>query len=715
MSKNILVSLAIIFCFSFSAFSQNEPVLWLPLDSSHIERVEVTMVRGETYLPKEKIVSVHDKIKGKKSEVFGKYHEIVSGVTNNALLLDGYSSYVEIMGDNVPVFLNDFTIEAWVALGAYPTHVCPIVDNKIDSDIGYHNGYSFNIDALGRLSFLVATDGKTEELVANETIPLNQWTHVAAVYSTEDGLKIYIDGSVVQTKQVSAPFTPAVGIALDESVSNTSLLIGKSRKKSKPYGTLRPYGTQDLYSFYDGLIDEIKIYDSALSDKIISKINKLDLNKKNVSLPDRTLPSGPSGKQKFGAVNTTLDYYPAWDAPWHVGDNADVLVRFDKSDCKFLFWRGTNYIPNFISENGIWFNNAFNEGWNENGSCEPMSDKRNTYSNVKIIENNDARVVVMWRYGLVDNFNNFAFQDPETGWGDWVEEIYYVYPDMTAIRKDILYSNAPRAAHEWQEDIMVLSPGQSPEDILEYKALTMGNMAGQTATFSWEHEVPPFLPGEPENANIKRINTKSKFKPFSVIRPTDNPTYDIYAGEIRRDVSVFPWWNHWPVATKATDGRYAQFSDRPAHSSLSHWHWDSFEMTDNSITKLMLIGMTDKDYSELLNVAKSWTSYPTIYLNGDSEINYDQSEKAYKHKLLDSKDELRLTINASQESPLYNPAFVISNWGRSEISATFNGKNLKKHDQLRYGFEETLEGTDLIIWVDQISYQQAELIISKIQ
>ena len=45
-----------------------------------------------------------------------------------------------------------------------------------------------------------------------------------------------------------------------------------------------------------------------------------------------------------------------------------------------------------------------------------MSDKRNTYSTVKIIENNDARVVVMWRYGLVDNFNNFAFQDPETGW-----------------------------------------------------------------------------------------------------------------------------------------------------------------------------------------------------------------------------------------------------------------------------------------------------------
>ena len=116
-----------------------------------------------------------------------------------------------------------------------------------------------------------------------------------------------------------------------------------------------------------------------------------------------------------------------------------------------------------------------------------------------------------------------------------------------------------------------------------------------------------------------------------------------------------------------------------------------------------------------MNIAKSWISYPTIFLNGDSKINYDQSEKAYKHKLLDSKDELRLTINASQESPLYNPTFVISNWGRSEISATFNGKNLKKDEQLRYGFEEKLEGTDLIIWIDQISYQQSELIITKIQ
>ena len=125
-----------------------------------------------------------------------------------------------------------------------------------------------------------------------------------------------------------------------------------------------------------------------------------------------------------------------------------------------------------------------------------MSDKRNTYSHVKIIESNDARVVVLWRYGLVDNWNKFAFEDPSTGWGDWVEETYYIYPDMTGIRKDVLYSNAPRAAHEWQESCMVLSPGQTPEDILEYGALTLLNPEGKTHTYSWEHEVPPALPDQ---------------------------------------------------------------------------------------------------------------------------------------------------------------------------------------------------------------------------
>jgi hypothetical protein len=710
---NIFV-LGIAICFIQSTNGQidEKPLLWISFDDIEIKRNEVKMERGETFLPKEKMAYVTDEVNGKKSEILGKYYESVAGVSNKAVMLDGYTSFIEIEGEKAPVVLHDFSLEAWIALGAYPTHLCPIIDNKHDVDIGYHNGYSLNIDALGQLNFRLATRGQTEELVVPLTLPLNKWTHVAAVYSEKEGMFIYLDGKLVGEKEIQGKFVPALGIDIDESVSNLSVLIGRSRVKAKPFGTLRPYGTQDHHSFFDGIIDEVKIYDTSLSSEYFSSVVSGNIADLAPQLPDRTLPSGPEGPGRFGAVNTTLNYYPAWDAPWHVGDNADVVVQFDESPCKFVFWRGTNYIPNFVTENGIWFNNAFDEGWNEHGSCEPMSDKRNTYSYVKIIESNDARVVVLWRYGLVDNWNNFAFTDPLTGWGDWVEETYYMYPDMTGIRKDVLYSNAPRAAHEWQESIMVLSPGQTPEDILEYGALTLMNMKGENHTYSWEHDIPPFLPQEPEDHNIKVINTKSDYYPFSIVRPMDNPHSDIYAGEIRRNVSVFPWWNHWPVAVKPTDGRSAMFADRPAHSSLTHWHWDAMEMTDNSVTKIMLVGLTDRDRADLVTLARTWISPPAI--SHDSPLikaaSYDQSEKSYIIDLAKS-GKLQFELEASQDAPLHNPAFVINNWGISDITLTLNGKKMNRGKDFRYGFRSGLESTDLVIWIRTDSEEVNEFII----
>ena len=198
MRRREMILILGIIAFVVLSFEINEdikPILWLSLDDIQVNRIEVEMVRGETFLPKEKIAMVKDKMNGQESEILGKYYESVPGVINNAVMLDGFSSYIEVTGDRVPVVSEDFSIEAWIALGAYPTHVCPIVDNKHDVNIGYHNGYSFNIDALGRLRFKVATRGQTEELVAPETLPLNTWNHVAAVCSSEKGMKIFLNGT----------------------------------------------------------------------------------------------------------------------------------------------------------------------------------------------------------------------------------------------------------------------------------------------------------------------------------------------------------------------------------------------------------------------------------------------------------------------------------------------------------------------------------------
>jgi len=673
------------------------PVAWWKFDDIRVERKVVEMVRGQTFIPKEKFAYVREEVGGEEHELIGKYYESVVGVKDQALLLDGYTTHVTPGEENTVYISGDFSVEAWIALGAYPKNWCPIVDHQQAVSDGYFHGYFFGLDALGRLMFRIATNGKEELLMGRDTIPLNTWTHVACTYDLNDGMRIYVNGKSVGALKPDAAFS-----AVDPDWGpQAPMLIGKSRTKHRPYGTIRPHGTMESFTFLDGLLDELKVYDRALSDREIAASYNANKTSAAPALPARILPAGPKGPARFGAINANLKYYPAWDAPWQVADSVDVVVRFDETPCRFVFWHGTSYIPNWVTGNGIWFNNGFNEGWNEHGSCEPMSDKKAKYSTVKVVESNEARVVVQWRYGLVDVVNTFAFEDPDTGWGDWTNETFTIYPNMVAVRKDMLLSNAPRAAHEWQESIMVMGPGQRPDEVLELAALSLANTVGDSYTYSWEHKTPPFLPTEVPNANIQTVNTRSEYHPFSAVRPQDKPVMDIYAGEIRRDVCVFPWWNHWPVAPRPTDGRYAMFDDRASHASLSHWNWGPYETTDASMTKIMLNGLTDKAVEELVPLTKSWANPPELSVVGGGFENdgYDPTDLAFHLTCENGARPLTVKIAASQESPVIDPAFVVKNWGYRDAAIQVNGESIKRGKNCRVGHRERLEGTDLIVWM----------------
>jgi hypothetical protein len=702
--KRTGLSLVIGFIALGTVLAQN-PVAHWSFDDIRIEKRKAELVRGETYVPKEIFAYVKESVSGKETELQGVYYKVVPGIKGKAALLDGYTAYLELemdwddedryTGDPIPEIDEDFTIETWLALGAYPKHNCPILDHRQDEAEGSYNGYSLEIDALGRLFLVIATRGKYEKVMAPETIPLNEWTHVAATYSAEDGMSVFINGELKATRIPGDRFTPT-----RRDWQDISMLIGKSRAAKRPYGTIRPEGTEESFTFLDGILDELKLYDMALSANQISGINKDQYTDATPELPDRILPSGPQSPGVFRAVNSTLKYYAGWDAPWAIEDNADIVVQFDETDCKFVFWHGTSYIPSWVTENNIWFNNGFNEGWNDHGSCEPMSDKKAKYSHVKVIESNDARVVVLWRYALVDVVGTFAFEDPITGWGDWTNETYTIYPDMVGVREDILLSNAPNAEHEWQESMMVLAPGQRPSDVLNFEALSLANIRGDAKTWSWEHETPPHFPPYPEEAMIQVINTKSEYRPFSILRPQDNPGIDIYSGEIRREVDVFPWWNHWPVAPRPTDGRYAWLADRAAHASVSHWFWDAFSTTDRSMTKVMLNGMTNKKAEELIPLAKSWSNPAEIVLSDlNSSAAYTTTERAYTITLEADITSLDFTLEGSKESPIVNPAFVVENWGNGELELKINGSLIERGADFRYGFRESLDNRDLIVWI----------------
>nr|WP_299382875.1 hypothetical protein [Allomuricauda sp.] len=287
------------------------------------------------------------------------------------------------------------------------------------------------------------------------------------------------------------------------------------------------------------------------------------------------LPSGPDGPGAFGAYYAKLEYDPIWDKDWRIGDHPDVVVQFEDGGHKFVFWRGTSYIPAWVSENGVWYTNEFVErrdvhSSNTTSIVEPMSDKQCRYSQVRIIESNDARVVVHWRYAPVDVSYEHPFIDQETGWFDWVDEYYTIYPNAKGVRKITAHSSGLHKWMEFQEAIVINQPGTLPHENIQNGAISIANMEGEHITYVWDENGAPLFDKNPSKANIFKVNLKSEWHPFALVSPPkefDN-LITPYRGTGKN--SFFNWWDHWPVSQDASDGRGAESAEKPSHSSLGH-------------------------------------------------------------------------------------------------------------------------------------------------
>jgi hypothetical protein len=647
-----------------------------------------------------------ESIRGSDNSIVGNF-KMVKGVSGSALRLDGLTSYIVCEPEKAPEIPDAFSLEAWVALGAYPLNWCPIV-GRYRSQKGFYLG----IGDKGQVGLHLAVDGQWTELTSEANLELRKWYHIAGVLDPTKGLTVYINGKQAAKLDTTGYLTPASNMA--------PMLIGKYPFQVKPTGGVRRDSHMGTNIFFDGIFDELKITGKALNaDKIAAEFAE-NCPKDKPDLPMRVLPAGPEGTMPFGAFYTTLKYYEQWDALWRVGDSADVVVAFDQAPYRFVFWRGTSYIPHWVTENGIWYNNEFNETWGHGvaGCAEPMSDKQCRHSHVRIIESHDARVVVHWRYALVDNYYNFARVDKDTHWGDWTDETYTIYPDGVGIREITLHSTAPAEPHEWQEGIIVMGPGQYPEGVLETEALTLANIDGESHTYSWAERAPRRL-DEPKNANIHLVNTKSKYRTFAVVTPESSPSITAYGGEIRREISIFPWWNHWPTSQNPSDGRYAMAADRAAHSSLTHIEWKEHSKTENTMTKIMLHGMTNKSAGQLAPLARSWAWPASLNIEGDDFLNkgYDQTERAYilEAKRAGKNDVLTFELDANEKSPVVNPAFVINNWGRADAKLSVNGKSIKRGRNFRLGHRHRLGNSDLIIWLEMDSFKPIRISVSPAQ
>ncbi|RFT15267.1 MAG: hypothetical protein OP8BY_0562 [Candidatus Saccharicenans subterraneus] len=630
---------------------------------------------------------VLEKIKNRWDLLEGNYSE-ASGIKGKGLRLDGFTTALRAQETKTPAPGKELTVELWLALGEYPWNWCPALTTERD-DVG---GYRLQIGPYGQVSMEVNIDEQWRSATSTrETIPLRTWMHLVGIYRANEMIEIYVNGERKAFSEIKGEMKGSIG----------NFLLGLVASPKKPSDIHRTFGTLPDYYGLEGIIDEVKVYPEALTPEKIKNI----FIQHEPRLPDiqpRRLPTINDTAKKFGAYYTTLKYYPGWDNLWPVGDEADVVVTFDRSPVKLVFWRGTRYSPAWVSENELWMADQSVEAWNnEEGCFEHMQDRHCRFSNVRIIENTEARVVVHWRYAPVSVNENTWRRDPKTGWECWVDEYYYIYPDQTAIRKVSWKTGSLEFPRQFQESEVLLHPGQMISEVVEKDFASVADYNGRTRMVSFVED-PARAPYGPFNWDkfydytLQQFNFKSKNKPFICFEP-DNKMWLRY--ENIKNYEGVRGCNHWPVGQARCDGRTTVVADRPSHTI-------GFPISEPVVHEnggrefwFGLYGMNEMELNDLVRFGRSW-AFPaelTVKEGNLKSAGYDKSERCYKMENLSATPvTLSFILAGSKKSPVINPAIYIKNWKSTSAKVIVDGQ---ENRDCRIDTKKTLEGIDLIIFL----------------
>jgi hypothetical protein len=153
------------------------------------------------------------------------------GRFGNALSFDGATSKVTVADTASLDLTSGMTLEAWVKPSVLPLSWHAVLAKDVDRYYLMAGTNNQNRPGVGGTF-------TTQAVVAPTTLPVATWTHLAATYDRAT-IRLYINGVQVATGAQTAPV----------STSNAVLTIGA-----------------DFYGeFFQGVLDEIRIYNRALS------------------------------------------------------------------------------------------------------------------------------------------------------------------------------------------------------------------------------------------------------------------------------------------------------------------------------------------------------------------------------------------------------------------------------------------------------------------
>jgi len=204
-----------------------------------------------------------------------------------------YDSYVEVPHSDSLTPSQAVTISLWAKVYSYPKWHTSLVykAGEEPTNNGFKDRcYTLWATAGGGVHFTATPEGADSQIhysTAGGLYPLNEFVHFVGVVNTQNHtMSIYINGNLVQTSDYSGDSIRG---------GNYPLRIGA------------PFLTLSDQAAFDGVIDEVRIYNRALSDSEIKELYGEDVTQTDTTKPIVKSMSATPSTVDFGQ-QVTISY-----------------------------------------------------------------------------------------------------------------------------------------------------------------------------------------------------------------------------------------------------------------------------------------------------------------------------------------------------------------------------------------------------------------------
>ncbi len=225
-------------------------------------------------------LNLYSDINGINPEIIDQVENLPS-ISRNAVSFDDVYDYLLIPQPFKSVKKTEqMTIGFWMNLRTMPIKGIEVIGGTEKSKSGT---ISYAVSPTGKSLFYL----NTKKIYFPSLITSNEWTHIALTYdSTANDIKLYMNGKL----QVTDEFT---GSASTVNV-NQDLYLGRGRY---PSGSI----------FFDGSLDDVKIYDQVLSEEQIKLLSTHSVYVSETANKDDSSNKGTKD-QPFHSIQYAIDY-----------------------------------------------------------------------------------------------------------------------------------------------------------------------------------------------------------------------------------------------------------------------------------------------------------------------------------------------------------------------------------------------------------------------